>query len=147
MKKLLWIVTWIAAAVWSLVAWGLWNLFGFVGGTIADGAQGAGQTSYILDGFGWIVRGVFGLGAAVVGFIWLLGIVFILGVAWLMGRLMVGGQPIVVLKREDFRYGWDRREDDGQTVTLDPDEWRETSTGEAPRESAMPRIAKGETRG
>ena len=141
MRKFLWVIAWMAAAVWSLVAWGLWNLFGFVGGTIAQSAQGAGQSSVLLDGLGWIVRGVFGLGAAAVGLIWLIGTVFILGVAWLVGRLMESGQPIV-LKREDFRYNWSQREPDGQTVTLDPDEWRETPDTEPQRGRSAPRIAR-----
>ncbi len=39
MKRLLWILAWIAVAVWSLFAWGAYGLLDFFGGMAARNAD------------------------------------------------------------------------------------------------------------
>jgi hypothetical protein len=92
MRRAVWIVAWIAVAIWSLVAWGAYGLldvFGDVAVRNADVVTGHPETVELLA---WGLATLRDLGLVAVILVWGFVSLLILAAAAVLGRL-VGRRP------------------------------------------------------
>lgn len=100
MKRVLWILAWIAVAVWSLVAWGAYGLLDFFGGVAARNADIVTGHPETVEWLSWALMTLRGLGLGAIVAVWGLVSLLILAVPAVLG-LFLGGS-----RREPYGESW-----------------------------------------
>jgi hypothetical protein len=90
MKRLLWILAWIAVALWSLFAWGAYGLLDFFGGLAARNADIVTGQPEAVEWLSWALMTLRGLGLGAIVVVWGLVSLLILAVPAVVG-LFLGG--------------------------------------------------------
>ena len=90
MKRLLWILAWIAVAAWSLFAWGAYGLLDFFGGIAVRNADIVTGHPEMVDWLSWALTVLRGLGLGAVVIVWGVVSLLILAVPAVLG-LFLGG--------------------------------------------------------
>src|SRR3712207_4878458 len=85
MRRLLWILAWIAVAVWSLFAWGAYGLLDFFGGIAARNADMVTGHPETVEWLSWALTALRGLGLGAIVVVWGLVSLLILAVPALLG--------------------------------------------------------------
>lgn len=93
MRRLLWIIAWIAVAIWSLVAWGTYGLFDLFGGMAVRNADMVGANPEAVEWIAWMLATLRGLGLGAIVFVWGLVSLLILAVPAVLALLMPRSQP------------------------------------------------------
>jgi hypothetical protein len=101
MRRLLWVVAWIAVAVWSLVAWGTYGLFDLFGDMAVRNADMVGADPEAVEWIAWALATLRGLGLGAIVFVWGLVSLLILAVPAVLGLLLPRSQPAPM--REEWR--------------------------------------------
>jgi hypothetical protein len=70
MKRLLWILAWIAVAVWSLFAWGAYGLLDLFGGLASRNADVVTSNPETVEWLSWGLSTLSGLGLAAIVVVW-----------------------------------------------------------------------------
>lgn len=115
MRRLLWVLAWIAVAIWSLFAWGAYGLLDFFGGVAARNADIVTGHPETVEWLSWGLMALKGLGLGAVVVVWALVSLLILAVPAVLG-LFLGST------RHDRRS----------------DRWREPGTGFGPSSPLPP---------
>ncbi len=100
MKRLLWILAWVAVAIWSLFAWGAYGLLDFFGGFAARNADIVTGSPEAVEWLSWALITLRGLGLGAIVFVWGLVSLLILAVPAVLG-LFLGGS-----RRDQRSYDW-----------------------------------------
>lgn len=100
MKRLLWILAWIAVAVWSLFAWGAYGLLDFFGGFAARNADMVTGHPESVEWLSWALMTLRSLGLGAIVVVWGLVSLVILAVPAVLG-LFLGGS-----RREPYVDDW-----------------------------------------
>jgi hypothetical protein len=100
MKRLLWILAWIAVAVWSLFAWGAYGLLDFFGGFAARNADMVTGHPESVEWLSWALMTLRSLGLGAIVVVWGLVSLLILAVPAVLG-LFLGGW-----RREPYVDDW-----------------------------------------
>jgi hypothetical protein len=100
MKRLLWVLAWIAVALWSLFAWGAYGLLDFFGGVAARNADIVTGHPESVEWLSWALMTLRGLGLGAIVFVWGLVSLLILAVPAVLG-LVFGDSG-----REQYREEW-----------------------------------------
>jgi hypothetical protein len=100
MRRLLWIVAWIAVAFWSLFAWGTYGLLDFFGGVAARNADIVTGHPETVEWLSWALMTLRGLGLGAVVVVWALVSLLILAVPAVLG-LFLGSA-----RRERYAEEW-----------------------------------------
>jgi hypothetical protein len=103
MKRLLWVLAWIAVAFWSLFAWGAYGLLDFFGGVAARNADIVTGHPETVEWLSWALMTLRGLGLGAVVIVWALVSLLILAVPAVLG-LFLGSA------RRDDQGIYERRE-------------------------------------
>src|SRR5829696_1653040 len=90
MKRLLWVLAWIAVAFWSLFAWGAYGLLDFFGGVAARNADIVTGHPETVEWLSWALMALRGLGLGAIVLVWGLVSLLILAVPTVLG-LFLGG--------------------------------------------------------
>ncbi|HEV2559980.1 MAG TPA: hypothetical protein VGU45_15275 [Microvirga sp.] len=99
MRRLVWVLGWLAVAVWSLVAWGsygLLNVFGDVAARNADLVTGNPEGVELIS---WALGALQGLGLTAIVVVWALVSLVILAATAVLARVLgalrgnAGGPP------------------------------------------------------
>ena len=90
MKRLLWILAWIAVAIWSLFAWGAYGLLDLFGGVAARNADIVTGHPETVEWLSWGLTTLRGLGLAAIVVVWGVVSLLILAVPAVLG-LFLGG--------------------------------------------------------
>jgi hypothetical protein len=97
MRRLLWVLAWIAVAVWSLFAWGAYGLLDFFGGVAARNADVVIGHPETVEWLSWAFAVLRSLGLGAVVFVWGLVSLLILAVpavlSLFLGRSHPGPRP------------------------------------------------------
>lgn len=101
MKRLLWILAWIAVAVWSLFAWGAYGLLDFFGGMAARNADIVTGHPESVEWLSWALTTLRGLGLGAIVVVWGLVSLVILAVPAVLGLVLGGSRPAP--SAEDWR--------------------------------------------
>jgi hypothetical protein len=88
--RFVWILTWAAIAVWSLLAWGAYGLLDLVGGLAAGGAGAVALDPGVSSVVVWIVNLVKGLGLFAVLAVWGFVSVVMLAFGWVLSKALGG---------------------------------------------------------
>jgi hypothetical protein len=99
-KRLLWILAWIAVAIWSLFAWGAYGLLDFFGGFAARNADIVTGHPETVEWLSWALMTLRGLGLGAIVFVWGLVSLLILAVPAVLG-LFLGSS-----RQEQRSYDW-----------------------------------------
>ncbi|MBF9197202.1 hypothetical protein [Microvirga terrestris] len=100
MKRLLWVLAWIAVAFWSLFAWGAYGLLDFFGGVAARNADIVTGHPETVEWLSWALMTLRSLGMGAVVVVWALVSLLILAVPAVLG-LFLGGS-----RSEQGLYEW-----------------------------------------
>jgi hypothetical protein len=100
MKRFLWILAWIAAAVWSLFAWGAYGLLDFFGGVAARNADIVTGHPETVEWLSWALMTLRSLGLGAIVAVWGVVSLVILAVPAVLG-LFLGGS-----RREPYGESW-----------------------------------------
>jgi len=100
MKRLLWILAWIAVAVWSLFAWGAYGLLDFFGGVAARNADIVTGHPETVEWLSWALMILRSLGLGAIAVVWGLVSLVILAVPAVLG-LFLGSSS-----RDRRDYDW-----------------------------------------
>jgi len=100
MKRLLWILAWIAVAVWSLFAWGAYGLLDFFGGLAARNADIVTGHPEAVEWLSWALMTLRSLGLGAIVAVWGLVSLVILAVPAVLG-LFLGDS-----RRDRQDYDW-----------------------------------------
>lgn len=100
MKRLLWILAWIAVAVWSLFAWGAYGLLDFFGGLAARNADIVAGHPETVEWLSWALMTLRSLGLGAIVAVWGLVSLVILAVPAVLGLFL--GDP----RRDRREYDW-----------------------------------------
>src|SRR3712207_8937978 len=95
MRRLLWILAWIAVAVWSLFAWGAYGLLDFFGGFAARNADIVTGSPEAVEGLSWALTTLRGLGLGAIVVVWGLVSLLILAGSAVVGAVLGGSRPRV----------------------------------------------------
>ena len=85
MRRLLWIVAWMAVALWSLFAWGAYGFLDFFGGVAARNADIVPGNPEAVEWLSWALMTLRGLGLGAIVFVWGLVSLLILTVPAVLG--------------------------------------------------------------
>jgi hypothetical protein len=88
MKRLLWVLAWIAVAFWSLFAWGAYGLLDFFGGVAARNADIVTGHPETVEWLSWALMALRGLGLGAVVIVWALVSLLILAVPVVLGLFL-----------------------------------------------------------
>jgi hypothetical protein len=100
MRRLLWIVAWVAVAIWSLFAWGAYGLLDFFGGIAARNADMVTGHPETVEWLSWALMALRGLGLGAVVVVWALVSLLILAVPAVLG-LFLGS-----VRRQQYGGEW-----------------------------------------
>ena len=100
MRRLLWVLAWIAVAVWSLFAWGAYGLLDFFGGVAARNADIVTGHPETVEWLSWALMTLRGLGLGAIVVVWGLVSLLILAVPAVLG-LFLGGS-----RRDQYVEEW-----------------------------------------
>ena len=100
MKRLLWVLAWIAVAFWSLFAWGAYGLLDFFGGVAARNADIVTGHPEAVEWLSWALMTLRGLGLGAVVVVWALVSLLILAVPAVLGLFFGSTQ------RDQRIYQW-----------------------------------------
>lgn len=100
MKRFLWILAWIAVAVWSLFAWGAYGLLDFFGGVAARNADIVTGHPETVEWLSWALTTLRSLGLGAIVAVWGLVSLLILAFPAVLG-LFLGGS-----RREPYVEDW-----------------------------------------
>lgn len=89
MKGLVWIISVIVFAVWSLIAWGAWALVGAAGRVAAQNADVVPGSPELVEWISWLGGTGGEVGGWLVIAIWLLGSIVIFAVTGLVNKLFI----------------------------------------------------------
>ena len=92
MRRLLWILAWIAVALWSLFAWGAYGLLDFFGGVAARNADIVTGQPEAVEWLSWALITLRGLGLGAIVVVWGLVSLLILAVPAVVGLLLGGSR-------------------------------------------------------
>jgi hypothetical protein len=93
MRRLLWVMAWIAVAVWSLFAWGAYGLLDFFGGVAARNADIVTGHPESVEWLSWIFTVLRSLGLGAVVFVWGLVSLLILAVPAVLSLFLGRSHP------------------------------------------------------
>jgi hypothetical protein len=97
MKRWLWIAAAALAALWSLLAWGIYALIGAIGAMLASNSDWASGHPETVVWLSWLANLATSLGLFGVVFIWVVGLVAIAIVpsllSWFAQRRFPAGRP------------------------------------------------------
>jgi ABC-type Na+ efflux pump permease subunit len=85
MRRLLWIVAWMAVALWSLFAWGAYGLLDFFSGVAARNADVVTGHPESVEWLSWALTTLRGLGLGAIVFVWAVVSLLILAVPAVLG--------------------------------------------------------------
>jgi hypothetical protein len=87
-KKLVWLLAAVAAALWSLMAWGAHALLGLGGNAISSNVDIVPVDPEIVEWLSWV--SIFGanVGEWLVVAIWVVGMIAILGLGFIAAKLI-----------------------------------------------------------
>ncbi|MGO4386490.1 hypothetical protein AB4Y85_03040 [Microvirga sp. 2YAF29] len=106
MRRLLWVIAWIAVAIWSLVAWGTYGLFDLFGGMAVRNADMIGATPESVEWIAWALAALRGLGLGAIVFVWGLVSLLTLAVPAVLGLLVPRSQLASMSgERRDYPAG------------------------------------------
>jgi hypothetical protein len=88
MKALVWIVTWLAAGIWSVIAWGAHVLIGIAGNTASSNADLIPVDPETVELVSWLATLGTSLGEWVVITIWAIVSLALLGFGYVGARLV-----------------------------------------------------------
>ena len=100
MKRLLWILAWIAVAIWSLFAWGAYGLLDVFGAFAARNADIVTGHPETVEWLSWTLMTLRSLGLGAIAIVWGLVSLLILAVPAVLG-LFLGGS-----RREPSADDW-----------------------------------------
>ena len=100
MKRLLWILAWIAVAIWSLFAWGAYGLLDVFGAFAARNADIVTGHPETVEWLSWTLMTLRSLGLGAIAIVWGLVSLLILAVPAVLG-LFLGGS-----RREPYADDW-----------------------------------------
>jgi hypothetical protein len=100
MKRLLWVLAWMAVAIWSLFAWGAYGLLDVFGGFAARNADIVTGHPETVEWLSWALMTLRGLGLGAIVVVWGLVSLLILAVPAVLG-LFLGGS-----RRDPRPYDW-----------------------------------------
>src|SRR5690348_10051406 len=107
MRRLLWILAWIAVAIWSLFAWGAYGLLDFFGGVAARNADVVTGHPETVEWLSWALTVLRSLGLGAIVILWGFVSLLILAVPAVLGLLLGGSRR-------------DRRDIDWRAPGMDP---------------------------
>ena len=87
MTRLLWVLAWIAVAIWSLVAFSAYGLLDLFGGLLARNADSLASDAGTVEWLFWVANGLKNLGLTAILVVWALVSLAILAVPWTLSRL------------------------------------------------------------
>ncbi|MBB3017817.1 fatty acid desaturase [Microvirga lupini] len=90
MRRLLWVLAWMAVAIWSLFAWGAYGLLDFFGGIAARNADIVTGHPETVEWLSWALTTLRGLGLGAIVVVWGLVSLLILAVPAVLS-LFLGG--------------------------------------------------------
>ena len=93
MRRLLWVLAWIAVAVWSLFAWGAYGLLDFFGGVAARNADVVIGHPETVEWLSWAFAVLRSLGLGAVVFVWGLVSLLILAVPAVLSLFLGRSHP------------------------------------------------------
>ena len=88
MKRLLWILAWIAVAIWSLFAWGAYGLLDVFGAFAARNADIVTGHPETVEWLSWTLMTLRSLGLGAIAIVWGLVSLLILAVPALLGLFL-----------------------------------------------------------
>jgi hypothetical protein len=100
MKRLLWVLAWIAVAAWSLFAWGAYGLLDFFGGIAARNADIVTGHPETVEWLSWALTVLRSLGLGAIVILWGFVSLLILAVPAVLGLLLGGSNR----DRRDFDW-------------------------------------------
>ncbi|MEJ1159589.1 hypothetical protein [Prosthecomicrobium sp. N25] len=94
MRTLLWMIGWFSTAVWSVVAWSAYGVFGLFTG-LARSASSGDVPGFPVEPWSgaWLMDVVHGLGWSVFLVVWLGVSATILGTTWLLAAIFTRPKP------------------------------------------------------
>ena len=95
MRRLLWILAWVAVAVWSLFAWGAYGLFDLFGDVAVRNADVVTNHTETVEWLSWSLSVLRSLGLAAIIFIWAAISLLILAVPAIIGLFLGRSRPEV----------------------------------------------------
>ena len=87
MTRVLWVLAWIAVAVWSLVAFSAYGLLDLFGGLLARNADSLASDAGTVEWLFWVANGLKNLGLTAILVVWGLVSLAMLAVPWGLSRL------------------------------------------------------------
>jgi hypothetical protein len=96
MTRLVWVLAWIAVAVWSLVAFSAYGLIDLVGGLLARNADSLASDPSAVEWLFRILDGLKNIGLTAVLIVWGVVSLAMLAVPWglsRLGRMQTAPQP------------------------------------------------------
>lgn len=94
MRRLLWVVAWVAVALWSLFAWGAHGLLDFFGGVAVRNADLVSNHPETVEWLSWAFATLRSLGLGAIVFVWAVGSLLILAVPAVLGRMFSRSHPV-----------------------------------------------------
>lgn len=88
MKRALWVLAWIAVALWSLFAWGAYGLLDVFGDFAARNADMVTSQPETVEWLSWALVTLRGLGLAAIVFVWGAVSLLILAVPAVLGLFL-----------------------------------------------------------
>jgi hypothetical protein len=93
MRRLLWVLAWVAVAVWSLFAWGAYGLLDFFGGVAARNADIVTGHPETVEWLSWALAVLRSLGLGAIVFVWGLVSLLILAVPAVLSLVLGRSHP------------------------------------------------------
>jgi hypothetical protein len=93
MRRALWVLAWIAVALWSLFAWGAYGLLDVFGGFAARNADVVTDHPETVEWLSWGLSTLSSLGLAAIVFVWGLVSLLILAVPAIAGFFLRPSGP------------------------------------------------------
>ena len=95
MRRLLWILAWVAVAVWSLFAWGAYGLFDLFGDVAVRNADAVTNHPETVEWLSWALSVLRSLGLAAIIVVWAAISLLILAVPTIIGFFLGRSRPEV----------------------------------------------------
>jgi hypothetical protein len=91
--RVVWVLAWVAVAIWSLVAFSAYGLLDLLGGLLARNADTLASDPPTVEWLFWVVSGLKNLGLTAILVVWGFVSLVILAVPWGLSRLAGRAAP------------------------------------------------------
>jgi hypothetical protein len=91
--RVVWVLAWVAVAIWSLVAFSAYGLLDLLGGLLARNADTLASDPPTVEWLFWVVSGLKNLGLTAILVVWGFVSLVILAVPWALSRLAGRAAP------------------------------------------------------